>query len=121
MLKDTKITSETIYDPEIQEEFENWVIDSGIKIRFNTATYFIEDVLEYTANPILKLIGINKKKITRILHVVTNRPGFLIGECGKIINKYTEILARLGIDEIKLHEIRCQDSLLRGIKRKIKN
>lgn len=120
MLKSTSNTSETIYDEEVQEQFENWVIDAGIKIRFNTATYFIEVKTEDVANPILKMAGFRKEKITKTLHVVTNRPGYLIGEGGKVINKYTEIFAGLGIDTVALHEIRCQDSLLRGIKRKLK-
>ena len=118
----TKVNEEleNLHDCIIQDQFENWLIDSGIKVRFNTATYFIDFVTEDITNPILKLFGFRKKKIILTLHVVTNRPGFLIGEAGSIINKYKKIFSEIGIDIIKIHEVKDQGVLHRCVNRKIK-
>lgn len=112
---------ETVYDEKVENQFENWLIESGLKIRFNTATYYIEIKKRNLIYSLLKKFGLNVKDEIKTLHVVTNRPGYLIGYTGSIINKYKELLAsQCGIDDVIIHEIRCQDSLIRGIKRKIK-
>lgn len=112
-------TTETIYDPNVQHHFEDWLMEAGVKIRFNTATYFIEIKKMNKMYTLLKKMGLISKDQINTLHIVTNRPGYLIGKAGIIINKYTEILRCFGIDRIRIHEIRDQDVLLRGIKRKI--
>lgn len=112
---------ETIYDLDVQDQFENWLIESGIKVRFNTATYFIEMRKRNNLYSFLRKIGLNVKDEITTLHIVTNRPGWLISINGSLINKYKEIFAGQGIDNVIIHEVRDQDVLLRGIKRKIKD
>ena len=109
----------TIFDSGVQDHFEDWVIEAGVKIRFNTATYFMETKKRNKVYSLLQKIGFNIKSEINIMHVVTNRPGYLIGKAGIIINKYEKLLSGFGIDKVTIHEITSQDALLRGIKRKI--
>jgi hypothetical protein len=46
----------------IQDEFENWIIEAKLKIRFNTATYFIEKKKENSTIPLLGMVGFGKEK-----------------------------------------------------------
>lgn len=49
--------------------------------------------------------------IDGVVTIITNKPGYLIGECGKLIYQYKEKLAPLGISRIDLIEDRFTTKL----------
>jgi len=114
----------TLYDPKIQHFFENWVIESNLKIKFNVATYYIESKKRNKFILLLKMIGF--KKIVderRILRVLTNQPGYLHGKDGALFNRYRTIFTDKkhvrDIDDVVVIEVKDQERILKGVKRKI--
>lgn len=118
----------TIYDRKLSDYFENWVVESGVKMKFNTVTYYIEkQVLPKPTglwDHFLRSICLRVPDTKNIMHVVTNMPGALIGRSGHLIDKYTDIFTNpelvQGIDEVQLHEVKAQENLWKGVKRKTK-
>lgn len=121
MSKSLNIPRITTGDYNVQKVFEDWVLESTVDLKQNVATYFIYNKKRGKMYSLLKRIGFNIKDGNIILHVVTDRPGFLIGRAGTRINKYKEIFTNMGIDEVFISEVKEQYQISRGIKRKIQD
>lgn len=127
-MSDVKKVHGTIFDRNLSDYFENWIVESGIKMKFNTVSYYIEkQVLPKPTglwDHFLQTICIRVPDTKNIMHVVTNMPGYLIGRGGHLIDKYVAIFTNpelvQGIDEVELHEVKAQENLWKGVKRKSK-
>jgi hypothetical protein len=114
----------TLYDPELQNYFEDWLLEAGLKIKFNVVTYYIENKKRPTIYKILKRLGFDVNDEINTLIVVTNRPGVLIGKYGRLIGKYKLIFTNKryvrGIDDVKIVEVRDPYRISIGIRAKIR-
>ena len=115
----------SIYSPytgyyEVQEVFEDWVIESGLKVRFNTATYFTKTRKLFCIKSILSLFKLAKAVEEKTLYVVTSQPGYLIGKGGVFVRKYEEIFKSLGYSKVVILESRNQDQIVKGVRRKLR-
>lgn len=112
----------TIYDPLLQGLFEDWVLEADLKVKFNVATYYIETESKKGGFPFLRNTSKLNIKEKKILKVLTNQPGYLIGRSGEILKKYTNLIkASLPeIDEVEVIEVKDQERILRGVKKKLR-
>lgn len=118
----------TIFDPKIWDFFENWIIESGIRLRFNTATFYVEKRKIPPSGwreAFCQRMGLTVQNEETILHVVTNKPGKLKGADSILFRRYCLIFTDKhyveGIDRVEMHEVKDQEKLLEGIQRKLKN
>ena len=109
----------TIYDRKIQSVFEDWIIESGIKVRFKTITYYIESKLSFFDSYILSLFGIFPKN-NNILHIVTTDPDKFFGGDNHLLYKYKAKFLSHNIKSIEIHQVKNQDHLLEGVIKKLK-
>lgn len=125
METDYKPASKYNRDYTVSNIVEDWIVESGVKMKFNTITYYFETIPVYPKtlwDHLLQSIGVRKKKTKLIMHIVTNVPGYLIGRAGNIIDRYRSRLIDVvpDLDDIQLHEVKSPEDLWKRVKRKIK-
>jgi hypothetical protein len=107
----------------IQNAFEDWMIEARLKVRRNVATYYIERKERSWIFSFFKKLGFKVKCEDTILHILTNVPEFLMTHGGSLYFKYNDIFTKgdriQGIDEIQITKVKDQNQIMRGIRRKL--
>lgn len=110
----------TIYDSKLQNLFEDWIIESGLKIKFNVVTYLIETQRDPPS--FLQKIGLTPHRERKVFRVLTNQVDILKGESGSLLTKYSQLFCEQFplLDDVIISEVKDQDRILKGVKRKLK-
>ena len=99
----------SLFDERVTALFVDWVASAGLDNELVNSFYIQYRYME-TSNWYLRWI---LKKIfpKPILHVVSRRPGALIGKGGKLMEEYKNYFIRLGFKNVLIHEMSNPDTI----------